>query len=96
MARRRELNSDQWRRSQLFINQAGEQYGRTAHTHTMQSGAATVAGHQSAIGIVTRTELANLSAGASPTSLQVSKKSILKSIINLGDFHNYYVLPHYY
>jgi hypothetical protein len=45
MARRRKLNSDQWRRSQLFINEAGEQYGRTAHTHTMQRGAATVAGH---------------------------------------------------
>jgi hypothetical protein len=67
------------------------------HIHTMQSGAATVAGTRvRAIGIVTRTELANLSAGASPTCLQISNKSILKSIINLGDFHNYYLLSHYY
>jgi len=66
MARSRELNSDQWRRSQLFINQAGEQYGRTAHTHTMQSGAATVAGQQSAIGIFTRTELTEPFCGRVP------------------------------
>jgi hypothetical protein len=71
-------------------------------THTMQSGAATVAEQQSAIGIVTRPEMANLSAGASPNCLQISKKSIrvpkgiLMSIINLGDFHNYHLLPHYY
>jgi hypothetical protein len=68
----------------------------------MQRGAAPVAGQQSAIGIVTGPELANLSAGASPNCLQISKKSIrvregvLKSIINLADFHNYYLLPHYY
>jgi hypothetical protein len=76
--------------------------GRAIWKNSPQTYHAAVEGQQSAIGIVTRPELANLSAGASPNCLQISKKSIrvpkgiLKSVTNLLDFHNYYLLPNYY